>query len=713
MASRSCIPSFRPFGRLARPGLVLAALCTVVPGSVTLGVDREHALDARTEHERQKSAAHILVPPSPADPAGTAGTAAGSARADLDRFENGFATDAWGRRQRRGDDVFFYTFETTNGNNLGLTVFNDGFVGNNLASREPSMEFPLGSNIEHLVRSGIWVAGRNALGDTLCSTATIAGYFGTRAFTSEFVPITGITELSILPNSRFYSPDARSEQDYRFSYADTVFIDRETEDHVPLNVQVNVETLLFSFEPFDAIVIMNFDVVNIHPTDPIFDVYVGFYSELASGYKDPADPNWTRGWFGNKDIGYVDSLRVLTEHHYNFDSGLAPTWAGISFLGTRPTPLKEMTASFNWWNWDDEQNRTGLAPIFDAERWVTMGNGQVRNTSGSEAPNQDPVTMQSAGPFGILESGDTLSFSLGFIGGEADPRNNRTAFEDLVFNAGWAQTAFDLNFNIPVPPPSPQLLVVPGHNRITLRWTDDPEHFFDPRSGTQDFEGYRIYVSESRLESDFKRILEADIPDSIFYNTGLDALEDPVTIDGVDYAYSFDIDGVRDGFKYWVSVTAFDTGSPDISSLESGLAQNRTFVIPGTPASGPSGPDVVVFPNPYRGDAAWDGALGRDRYLWFANLPARCTIRIYTLAGDLVDTIPFDQNGYTPIDIRGIYDPTDTRNPEADLPKLSGGMAAWDLVTRKDQGVASGLYMFSVIDEDTGDKQVGKFLIMK
>jgi hypothetical protein len=122
---------------------------------------------------------------------------------------------------------------------------------------------------------------------------------------------------------------------------------------------------------------------------------------------------------------------------------------------------------------------------------------------------------------------------------------------------------------------------------------------------------------------------------------------------------------------------------------------------------------VLVFPNPYRGDAAWDGSLRRDRYLWFANLPPRCTIRIYTLAGDLVETIPFDQASYAPTDVRGIYDPTDPRNPERDLPILSGGMAAWDLVSRKDQGVANGLYLFSVEDHDSGERQLGKFLIIK
>ena len=119
---------------------------------------------------------------------------------------------------------------------------------------------------------------------------------------------------------------------------------------------------------------------------------------------------------------------------------------------------------------------------------------------------------------------------------------------------------------------------------------------------------------------------------------------------------------------------------------------------------------MVVFPNPYRGDAAWDGGHRRDRYLWFANLPERCTIRIYTLAGDLVDTIEFDQD-YAPTDVRALRDASDA-NQGRSL-ELSGGMAAWDLVSRDDQGVASGLYMFSVEDHESGDRQLGKFLIVK
>jgi len=601
----------------------------------------------------------------------------------------------------------------TIGNDLGLTVFNDGFVGNNLSSRDPSLEYPLGSNIEHLVRAGLWVSGINVFGDTLTSTSAVAGRAGSRGFGSEFTPTSGIEELSILPNSRFFSPEARSEQDFRFSFADTVAFARDSEDHRPLDLEVDVETLLFSFEPFDAIVLMNVTVTNLHPTNPLFDVYVGYYTEFATGYKEPDNPDWDRGWFDQKDIGYFDSLHVSHEHHFLLDNGDAPTWAGLALLGTRPLPLEEMTVSFNWWNWDDETNRTGDAPIFDADRFEVLGNGEIRDTEGSEAPNNDPVGTLSVGPFPILEAGASVTTSWAWLGGQEDRVEGRDAEEDLIFNAGWAQTAFDLDLNIPLPPPSPSLLVQPDRDRLILRWDDLPERFIDPRSGAEDFQGYRIYVSQERLETGFRNILEADVVDSVFYNTGLEDLLDPVTIDGVDYKYRYDINGLRDGFKYWTAVTAFDTGDPEIASLESGISQNRTFAIPGSRSADATGEDVVVFPNPYNGDAEWDGSLGRDRYLWFGNLPARCAIRIYTLAGDLVDTIEFDQDTYAPLDVRGIYDPTDSRNPESDLPQLAGGMAAWDIVSRRDQGIASGLYIYSVEDHDSGDRQLGKFIILK
>ena len=46
-------------------------------------------------------------------------------------------------------------------------------------------------------------------------------------------------------------------------------------------------------------------------------------------------------------------------------------------------------------------------------------------------------------------------------------------------------------------------------------------------------------------------------------------------------------------------------------------------------------------------------------------------------------------------------------------PQLSGSMFAWDLISRFNQAVASGLYLYSVEDASTGKRQVGKFVIIK
>jgi hypothetical protein len=68
-------------------------------------------------------------------------------------------------------------------------------------------------------------------------------------------------------------------------------------------------------------------------------------------------------------------------------------------------------------------------------------------------------------------------------------------------------------------------------------------------------------------------------------------------------------------------------------------------------------------------------------------LPVECEIKIYTLAGDLVDTIYHN-------------DPVE-------------GFEGWNLTSSIGQAVASGIYLFSVKDLRNGNAQVGKFVILK
>jgi hypothetical protein len=228
----------------------------------------------------------------------------------------------------------------------------------------------------------------------------------------------------------------------------------------------------------------------------------------------------------------------------------------------------------------------------------------------------------------------------------------------------------------------------------------------------RDFEGYRVYAGEGR--EDLRLVAQFDKAvapfDTTGFNTGFDAvrLAEPVVLDGVTYHYKYTVDHLRDGFKYFAAVTAYDLGTTEIESLESGQAQNEVMVVP-APRTEERAGGVVVFPNPYRVEARWDHGQGvRDHYLWFANLPARCAIRLYTLAGDLVYDYEFDGATYTGANARGVYDPSN------DLPStLSGASFAWDLVTSRGQAAATGLYLWSVQDRATGKTERGKFLIVK
>jgi hypothetical protein len=609
-----------------------------------------------------------------------------------------------------------YSARITRQTNIGLYLTNFGFFGNNLANKGPSLEFPLGTSQEHLVRAGLWVAAVTSNGDTLTTTGTIAGTYGSLdpRMASEFTPAdTTIYERSNIINNRYYHPDARSEQDFLCTYSDRPGIERTGEDHRPLGLLIRQETLVWSFEPLNAFVIVNWDIINNNIAEPIsfFNLYAGLYAELATGNKNYQ--NFASGWFDRKNIAYYDSIRTVSEHRENQGQTAPPngvtSWAGYKLLGTSPDSLSAMDVTFDWWHWDTERDFIYL----DAVRYGIMSRGESRDASSNEASDGwDPVEILSVGPFPTVFPGDTVHVSFAWVAGNTE--------EELVETALWAQQVYDSNFRVPLPPPSPHLLVEPGENEITLRWDDSPVYVQDPKSGKQDFEGFRIYVSRERDEARFDLLAQYDVvDDTLGYDTGFEALADtverpdPITGELREYQYRYDITGLRDGFKYYVAVTSYDTGSPadNIASLESGKSQNLTLAVPGPRAK--QEPRVRVFPNPYRGDAVWDGSLSRDRYLWFINLPSKAKIRIYTLAGDLVDTIDFDGARYHATEIRGIFDPTDPKNPETDLPQLSGGMVAWDMITKSDQGIASGLYLFSVEDLESGKTEVGKFLVIK
>ena len=178
------------------------------------------------------------------------------------------------------------------------------------------------------------------------------------------------------------------------------------------------------------------------------------------------------------------------------------------------------------------------------------------------------------------------------------------------------------------------------------------------------------------------------------------------------FEYEHTLENLLPTVPYWISVTAFDFGSPSsgLPPLETSVTLNTANVYPLETAEGVAQKnlEVFVYPNPYRIDRnyrqrGFEGldTLGqrltrnqqsdnRSRRIHFANLPAKCTISIYSLDGDLVREIFHDKN---------ILDPNASHN-------------TWDLITRNTQAVVSGLYYWTVENTETGDVQIGKLVII-
>ena len=369
------------------------------------------------------------------------------------------------------------------------------------------------------------------------------------------------------------------------------------------------------------------------------------------------------------------------------------------------------------------------------------------------------VDLLSVGPFPSLAPGDSLNVVFAVVCAKKsgnslpsmdyDPKLGPTLRKTLYANAAWAQQAYDgedLNGNnrldpgedingdgkltryvLPQPPRQPRVRAVVENQQAIIYWDrTQAEESFNPISRKHDFEGYRIYRSAAgadikdptnfvlsmELVGDYDR---AD--DNIGYNTGFGAIKLGVPKifpgDTVQYWYRYPpiSDNITslNGWQYLYRISAYNTGDSanQLPSLESAKVIVR--VIPGTPPTSDKSAAIGVYPNPYYAGAAWDGSGERDRKIYFYNLPARADIKIYTLSGDLVTEIMHDAATYTGSDIKWFQNFSGL----GVSPQFAGGEHAWDLISKYDQAIATGLYLFTVKDLATGDIKRGKFVIIK
>ena len=116
---------------------------------------------------------------------------------------------------------------------------------------------------------------------------------------------------------------------------------------------------------------------------------------------------------------------------------------------------------------------------------------------------------------------------------------------------------------------------------------------------------------------------------------------------------------------------------------------------------------IRVVPNPYFVTNRAVLSEGTDK-IFFTHLPPRCTLRIYTLAGELVQTIEHES--------AATYHP-DVAPDDRSLQGDKGGTASFELLNRYNQALASGIYIYHVEARDESDtvvgNKIGRFAIIR
>jgi hypothetical protein len=325
-----------------------------------------------------------------------------------------------------------------------------------------------------------------------------------------------------------------------------------------------------------------------------------------------------------------------------------------------------------------------------------------------------PLVFSSLGPYDIAP-GDSIEFTMITCGGDMD-RNitmkggteATAALPDgsiaelkqnwqaaMSLYEGWQATG-DWNANISAYPPptvgNAPLVANEDELEVSvfaeageggsassqgyeIAWLPVPGDYADPISGSNDLAGYYIYRSEIGIEGPWDRVATVSKSEA----------DNMIGEDGKVYFRLTSEPGIPSRF----AVTSYDT-----EGLESGMTAYNFFPLAAERAPSNDLSSIYVVPNPFK---QVSGLLdtGEEKRLAFVNIPSKCTIRIYTVAGELVQTVPHEGFG------------------EETWGSSTGNNY---MLTRFAMNVMPGVYYYHIesqVSGHEGETSTGKFVIIK
>jgi hypothetical protein len=462
--------------------------------------------------------------------------------------------------------------------------------------------------------------------------------------------------------------------------------------------------------------------------DPLLDDFVLVKAGLK--FTKPVQHFWW-GWMSDCDIGnndlpdyYYDDLTGYDEvdgvaYMYDDDGDpaveadrnsklLSPTYVGQVLVSGPPAGgriTEDATTNvswetFTWWDWNNDV--TGSASAYDR-----MSQGTIK-----QYPPDTPFDyriLTAIGPY-EAEQGDSATFFVGIVFGDGLDANfwSRRAragaevstMGSLLEHVENLRDFFAAGLALEDPAPRSPFLAEPvlDGRQVSLSWQCTSEE-------DDDFAGYRLYRSlvsnigpwdlvedfaGRPYRNDYSETLKIGFP--TFYlvtaydqagNESTSGGAGTKTVDGV-YASTKPSDYDGDCATYCESECQ---GCPECyqKCMRECLEERLAGALDG----------ILVAPNPYRGSADWE-RLDYEGRIAFYNLPKKCTVHIYSMTGELVDVLFHNV-------------------PGDDSPDQSGaetGGETWDMLTRNNQSIASGIYIYRVTSDDYGEK-IGKFAVIK
>lgn len=506
------------------------------------------------------------------------------------------------------------------------------------------------------------------------------------------------------------NPIILSQQDSYCVYSDSTNWRYYNNAEADMLLDLRVHQTIYSWgvPNADKFVILKFEIENLSNL-PYENMYFNFYSDLDIGGIANAANEWA------DDCIEFDKERELIyfydSDNYSDDWGEPdPFLSGVTFL---KTPNDGGITDWHWIDvtidevavnsahWDSVSYNLMSSdttyfhehPDLQVSDFFHLGDNPINGTH-----YDDPATTRITdasntlvggamvayicnGPF-TVQPGERAEILIGVMVGDDA--------EDIVAVTDKIWEYYENDFQIATVP-VPDLEAEADDRSVKLYWSNELDvEYFNPVTpdSVNDLEGYHIYRTTDPTLSNWNLIETVPMQ-----------FKDESTVR--QRAYEFVDPDVNNGFKYFYNLSAYRTALSgkieesvilsDLNNIDNQL--NAVVVIPQTQSveSEADMDRIKVVPNPYVVSAAWDESrIGNTvfgepiRNLAFTHLPSPCTIKIFTVDGDLVQTLSHNDQS---------------------------GRLEWNLLTSENRPVVSGIYFYHV-ESSLGEK-VGRFAVIR